>query len=75
MPVEIWVVEGGKARALKADGHMFELGPLVGNGPEAAPFAFSGFRVHGPINRSDYYDEYAVFQGASYFRAVARGQV
>ena len=75
MPVEVWVVEGGKARQLKADGRMFELGPLVGDGPEAAPFAFSGFRVHGPINRSDYYDEYAVFQGASYFRAVARGQV
>jgi glucans biosynthesis protein len=42
---------------------------------ENAPYGFSGFRVHGPINRSDYFDEYVVFQGASYFRAVGRGQV
>ncbi|MCK9910166.1 glucan biosynthesis protein, partial [Microbacteriaceae bacterium K1510] len=34
-----------------------------------------GFRVHGPINRPDYFDEYIVFQGASYFRAVGRGQL
>ena len=41
---------------------------------EGAPYGFSGFRVHGPINRSDYFDEYLVFQGASYLRAVGRGQ-
>ena len=41
----------------------------------AAPYGFSGFRIHGPINRADYLDEYVVFQGASYFRAVGRGQV
>ena len=39
-----------------------------------APYGFSGFRVHGPINRPEYFDEYMVFQGASYFRAVGRGQ-
>lgn len=36
---------------------------------------FSGFRLHTPINRADYFDEVAVFQGASYFRAVGRDQV
>ena len=74
IPVEIWITEGGKARALKADGRLFSLGSLIGKGPEAAPYGFSGFRVHGPINRADTYDEYAVFQGASYFRAIGRGQ-
>lgn len=73
-PVDIWSVDAGKARQLKADGRLFGLGPLIAKGPDAAPFAFSGLRVHGPINRSDYYDEYAVFQGASYFRAVGRSQ-
>src|SRR5436190_17362210 len=34
---------------------------------------FAGFRIHGPINRPDYYDEIGVFLGASYFRAVAKG--
>ena len=38
------------------------------------PMGDGGFRLHAPINRSDYYDEVAVFLGASYFRAVAKGQ-
>ena len=75
VPVEISVVENGKARLLKADDHLFTIGPLINKPQPGAPFGFSGFRIHAPINRSDYYDELAVFQGASYFRAVARGQV
>ena len=35
---------------------------------------FAGFRLHAPINRADYFDEVAAFLGASYFRAVAKGQ-
>lgn len=73
-PVDIWLVEEGAARKLKADNQLFTLGPLVGAGPDDAPFGFSGFRVHGPINRADYLDEYVVFQGASYLRAVGRGE-
>lgn len=74
VPVEIWLVDGGEARRLKADNQMFSLGPLVEKGPDEAPFAFSGFRIHGPLNRSDVNDEYVVFQGASYFRAIGRNQ-
>ena len=74
-PVEIFIVEAGKSRPMKADGKLFALGSLLGKGPEAAPYAFSGLRVHGAINRADAYDEYAVFQGASYFRAIGRDQV
>ena len=36
---------------------------LVAEPPEAgpgAPYGFSGLRVHGPINRPDYFDEYVV---------------
>ncbi len=36
---------------------------------------YSGFRIHGEIETAGVFQEYAVFQGASYFRAVARGQV
>lgn len=45
--------------------------------PEQIPseFGFAGFRIHGPINTKKYFDEIAVFLGASYFRAVAKGQV
>lgn len=74
MPVDLWLVDNGTASRLLADSHLFSFGPLIGQGPDSAPYGFSGFRIHGPINRSDYFDEYAVFQGASYLRAVGRGE-
>ncbi|MBK9078201.1 MAG: glucan biosynthesis protein [Hyphomicrobium sp.] len=74
MPVELNIIEDGEVRKLVANDRLFSLGPLIGQGPEAAPFGFSGFRIHGPINRADYYDEFVVFQGASYLRGVGRGQ-
>ncbi|MGA6927550.1 MAG: glucan biosynthesis protein G [Desulfosarcina sp.] len=37
-------------------------------------FGFAGFRLHYPLKRDDYLDEVAVFLGASYFRAVGKGQ-
>jgi glucans biosynthesis protein len=36
---------------------------------------YAGFRIHYPLNRPDYFDELIVFVGASYFRALGRGQV
>jgi periplasmic glucans biosynthesis protein len=36
---------------------------------------YAGFRLHYPINRNDYDDEFVVFQGASYFRGISKGQV
>lgn len=74
MPVQLHLVAAGKAEPLIADASMFSIGPLIGNGPTEAPFGFSGFRLHSPINRADYFDEYVVFQGASYLRAVGRGE-
>jgi glucans biosynthesis protein len=35
---------------------------------------FAGFRLHAPLNRPDRLDEFVVFLGASYFRAVGRNQ-
>jgi periplasmic glucans biosynthesis protein len=43
--------------------------------PADADLGFAGFRIHSPINRPDYYDEVCVFLGASYFRAVAKGEI
>jgi glucans biosynthesis protein len=44
--------------------------------PEDLPanLGFAGFRVHYPLNKKNYKDEFVVFLGASYFRAVAKGQ-
>lgn len=38
------------------------------------PLTFSGFRVHGFINNKRFREEFAVFQGASYFRATGYKQ-
>ncbi|QIO99012.1 glucan biosynthesis protein G [Bradyrhizobium symbiodeficiens] len=51
----------------------FSFGEGLGQWPDA-DLGFAGFRIHTPINKPDYYDELCVFLGASYFRAVAKGQ-
>jgi glucans biosynthesis protein len=40
---------------------------------EAAEMGFAGLRLRSPLNRADVFDDLAVFQGASYFRMLARG--
>ncbi len=36
---------------------------------------YAGFRLHFPVNNKSYADEFVVFQGASYFRVVSKGQL
>ena len=36
---------------------------------------YAGFRLRYPINSKDYIDEFCVFQGASYFRAIGKGHL
>lgn len=71
--VEIYIVSGGRAKRVDYSPDLFSFG-LAPDIHDPA-LGFAGFRIHGKINRPDYYDEIAVFLGASYFRAVARGQV
>lgn len=73
-PVEIWIVEGGKARSLRADSASFSIGSSIAAAPDAAPFAFSGFRVSGMLNTAEALTEFVSFQGASYFKAIGRSQ-
>lgn len=73
--VDIYQVADGKARKLAYDPSMFRFEHGVAQPPAKTDVGFSGFRLHGPINRPDYFDEIAVFQGASYFRGVGKGQV
>ena len=43
--------------------------------PEAwGDLGFAGFRLHNHLNTNAYKDELVVFQGASYFRALGKGQ-
>jgi len=71
--VDIFEVIGDRSRPVAYAPDLFNDGGL-----DATSFppdlGFSGFRLHAPINDPDF-EEFAVFQGASYFRAVAKGQV
>lgn len=76
-PVHLYSVEDGQARDIHITGHEFEYRPPL----EAASFenielpGVAGFRIHNALNRPDVMDELAAFLGASYFRALGRGNV
>lgn len=76
-PVDISLVDDGVVIPVKFDPHMFEFDPA--QFPDGVDYetignmGFTGFRLRTPLNRPDVMDEFVVFQGASYFRAVARG--
>ena len=71
--VDIYEVSEGKARPITYSPDLFTFDKVK---PPADPkLGFAGFRMHARINRPDYFDEVGVFLGASYFRAVGKGQV
>jgi len=77
--VAVNLVADGTARPIAFSADLFDFDPDHFPGPEGLPPAgpaedmgFSGIRIRHPINRPNVWDEVAVFQGASYFRAVAR---
>jgi periplasmic glucans biosynthesis protein len=73
-PVAIYIVADGTARRLIYSPDLFTFGPSLQPPPEGTVADFSGFRILAPISRADAFDECVVFQGATYFRAVAKGQ-
>jgi glucans biosynthesis protein len=72
--VDIFEVKNGQASKIAYRPDLFSFGDLAPPGPEV-DLGFAGFRLHTPLNKSEYYDEVCVFLGASYFRAVAKGQL
>ncbi len=74
-PVEIFVVEDDVAQRVEYSPQMYDFGPAIKTPPAGGSNLFSGIRIKGPINSASYYDELAVFQGASYFRAVGERQL
>lgn len=73
--VDIDIVENGKSRPLVVSEESFRVPD-----PELARILaelgkYAGIRLHYPVNTADYADEFLVFQGASYFRGVSKGQL
>jgi glucans biosynthesis protein len=69
--VDVYEVVNGRAIPIRYNPSLFTYGTLT---PPDTDIGFAGFRLHYPLNRTDYYDEVCAFLGASYFRAVAKGQ-
>lgn len=70
--VDVYQVADGKATPVVYKPSQFTFQGVAA--PKETDLGFAGFRLHAPINRPDYFDEVAAFLGASYFRAVAKGQ-
>lgn len=72
-PVRLNLVNDGRSSRLHFSSDLFEYGENV-QPPREPDLGFSGFRVRSRINTPDFWDEFLVFQGASYFRAIGRKQ-
>ncbi|MBU3029911.1 glucan biosynthesis protein [Paracoccus marinaquae] len=76
-PVQISIVRDGRPEKLEFDPALLEFDPSqFPNGADLetkGEMGWSGFRLRTQLNRPGVMDEFLVFQGASYFRAVARG--
>lgn len=78
-PVNISIVRDGVPHKLVFDPKLLEFDPS--QFPEGADtetvgeMGWSGFRLRTVLNRPGVMDEFLVFQGATYYRAVARGTI
>ena len=73
--VAMSLVENGMARDIGAIPGAFMLGPSVARQLGSVSLPLSGFRILGHINSNSIWDEFLVFQGASYFRAIGKGNL
>jgi periplasmic glucans biosynthesis protein len=70
--VTVSTVEDGMATDVVPTQAMFEMAPTLPAELRKVSFPLSGFRIRSRINSKKIWDEFLVFQGASYFRAVAQ---
>ena len=75
IPISVYEINRSSVKPVTYSPSSFDWGKNHFDKPVPNDAGYAGFRIHYPINRSDYLDEIAVFLGASYFRAVAEKQV
>ncbi len=73
-PVDINVVEDGFARRIAFDIDSFDRTDQFPDLPIDETLGYSGLRLRAGLRQSSIFEEFAVFQGASYFRAIGTGQ-
>ncbi|MBR5346718.1 MAG: glucan biosynthesis protein, partial [Deltaproteobacteria bacterium] len=70
--VRINVFDENGLTTLQGSKTMFDYGKNAFAQQVPDEIGFAGFRIHGPIKSEQYFDEIAVFLGASYLRAIGR---
>ncbi|HYJ13989.1 MAG TPA: glucan biosynthesis protein, partial [Candidatus Limnocylindria bacterium] len=73
--VKMNTVEGGVVRPTRFSPEQFTYGKNKFTDKIPADLGFAGFRVTYPFHAKNEFNHVVVFAGASYFRAVAKGQV
>lgn len=71
--IEIAIVEANQATHLAYEPKYFTAGEVITQALPNDDIGYSGFRIHNQLNTNGVYDELMVFQGASYFRALGKG--
>lgn len=72
--VDLFEVADGQSTPIRFRPSQFRYEDVQAPG-EDEDIGFAGFRLLSPLNRPDHFDELCSFLGASYFRALGRGNV
>jgi len=73
-PVKLHEIAPDGVHDMRFDPEFFDYGANTLDPKALNGLGYAGFRVHYSINSTKYKDEVLVFLGASYFRALGRGQ-
>lgn len=74
LSVPINEVIDGKSYPINYSPQFFDYGQNHSLSKNYTNLGYAGFRLHHPLNSPTYYDELVAFLGASYFRALGKGQ-
>ena len=74
-PVDISVIENGTTRPLTFDMDVFDKTDKFPDLPIDETLGYSGLRLRAETEKPGIHQEFAVFQGASYFRAIGTGDI
>ena len=74
-PIDIRVVEDGFSKDLKFDLNVFDKTDKFPDLPITDALGYSGLRFRAELENPSIFQEFAVFQGASYFRAIGTGDI
>ncbi len=72
--VALNVVDAGMSRPVAFDMAVFDTTDKFPNPPVDETMGYSGLRLRAELEKPGIFQEYAVFQGASYFRGIGTGE-